>query len=600
MRAALRSAPAALAPVALLVLALGLFGYQLGMPHARDYDEGVYWESLRAMSRGHALFGEVYSSQPPLFLPLAYAFYSLFGATLAAARGGMVACGLVGLIGMYTIGRTLGGRCGGAAATVLLLAEPLYLMQAHTLQAEAPSIGFATLSIGLAYDAVREPRGRTHGVAAFLAGCAFTIALLCKLLALASGVALILIALLAYARARNDRGARTAVVRAVARFLFGVLAVAVPTALAFAPVWLHLVAQTFTLHVAAGPAYRAEQAHHLGNIANAIRTPLAFAALLGTAGAMLRRDVDVLVPLGWLAASVVMLVQIVPLQPHHLVALAPPLCALAALAFRPLPAPRVRQATYVLGAIAVVLATLTGIAAELRSYRDEPARETIGTSVATERRVLADLRATTRPGEVIVTDAQFLAALAGLNTPPHAVDTSFVRILSGSLDAASLIAQTREPGVRSVLFFSGRLTDPRLEAYRRWVARHFTRLASYGPGIELWRRDARSSASTVTASSIRPSSQAASASASGMRTTSMRSTSSGASGAGERSRPRKSATGCSTIEGISYAKPSDSHRAARTPASSRASRTAHASASSPGAQPPFTTSSTTASTAKRG
>src|SRR5205085_235390 len=35
-----------------------------------DYDEGVYWQSLRALAAGHPLFSSVYSSQPPAFLML--------------------------------------------------------------------------------------------------------------------------------------------------------------------------------------------------------------------------------------------------------------------------------------------------------------------------------------------------------------------------------------------------------------------------------------------------------------------------------------------------------------------------------------------------
>ncbi|HTJ27978.1 MAG TPA: glycosyltransferase family 39 protein [Candidatus Limnocylindria bacterium] len=588
---------AMLVPALLFGSALAMFAFRLGMPHARDYDEGVYWESLRAMHRGHPLFGQVYSSQPPLFLPLAYAFFVPLGSTLVAARSGMVACALVGLVGMYAIGRALGGRWGGLAAAVLLLTEPLYLMQARTLQAEAPSIGFATLSVGLAFFAVRTTTPRLRAAAALLAGAAFTIALLCKLLAIATIVPLALIALLA---SRGTGRVRKAIVRDAAAFVLGVAMVGVPCALALAPVMQHVAAQTFGLHFAAGTAYQAEEVHHLGDIEDAVRKPLALAALLGVLAAALRRDANVVVPLGWLIATIVMLSRIVPLQPHHLVALAPPLAALAGLALRPPQRSVAARAVVIAGGLTVALATFTGAAAERHVYREEASRETIGAPVALERRALAGLRAATKPGEVVVTDAQFLAGLAGLDIPPPLVDTSFVRVRSGSLDAAALIAQTSAPDVCAVLFFSGRLTEPELEPYRRWVAGHFARVAVYGPGMELWQRAARSSASAVTASSIRPSPHAASASAKGMRTISMRSTSSGSSGAGESSRPRKSATGCSTIEGISYAKPSASQRAARTPTSSRASRTAHASASSPGPRPPLTTSKTTASTAKRG
>lgn len=35
---------------------------------AHGYDEGVYWQSLLAMSDGHALYRDIFYSQPPLFL----------------------------------------------------------------------------------------------------------------------------------------------------------------------------------------------------------------------------------------------------------------------------------------------------------------------------------------------------------------------------------------------------------------------------------------------------------------------------------------------------------------------------------------------------
>jgi hypothetical protein len=32
----------------------------------RDFDEGVYWQSIRALARGEPLFRSVYASQPAL------------------------------------------------------------------------------------------------------------------------------------------------------------------------------------------------------------------------------------------------------------------------------------------------------------------------------------------------------------------------------------------------------------------------------------------------------------------------------------------------------------------------------------------------------
>ncbi len=48
------------------VIALAL-ALQTLQGQSADYDEGVYWQSLRAMANGHPLFGSVFSRSPPCF-----------------------------------------------------------------------------------------------------------------------------------------------------------------------------------------------------------------------------------------------------------------------------------------------------------------------------------------------------------------------------------------------------------------------------------------------------------------------------------------------------------------------------------------------------
>jgi hypothetical protein len=40
----------------------------------RDFDEGVYWQSLRALARAEPLFSSVFASQPPGFFDLLLPF----------------------------------------------------------------------------------------------------------------------------------------------------------------------------------------------------------------------------------------------------------------------------------------------------------------------------------------------------------------------------------------------------------------------------------------------------------------------------------------------------------------------------------------------
>ena len=72
--------------IALLLFALGIWMriHKLYLPFDRDgYDEGVYWQSLRAMSAGHALYQQIFYSQPPFFLFSIFPVFMLLGQTLS-------------------------------------------------------------------------------------------------------------------------------------------------------------------------------------------------------------------------------------------------------------------------------------------------------------------------------------------------------------------------------------------------------------------------------------------------------------------------------------------------------------------------------------
>jgi hypothetical protein len=84
----------------------------------------------------------------------------------------------------------------------------------------------------------------------------------------------------------------------------------------------------------------------------------------------------------------------------------------------------------------------------------------------------------------VITDGQFLAALAGRNTPPSLVDTSSVRINTGYITAQQLIQEAQSSNVQAVLFYTGRLTQ--VHAFYTWVTQHYQLAHRYGKGSELW------------------------------------------------------------------------------------------------------------------
>src|SRR5262249_40442524 len=122
----------------LLVIAALMRFYLLGVPFDRDsYDEGVYWQSLRAMLGGQSLYHSIFHSQPPFFLLSAFPVFALSGGTLLGARLSIALISLGGFLGVYVLGKVLAGRVGSLAAMLLLLVSPLYLAESQTIQAEA-------------------------------------------------------------------------------------------------------------------------------------------------------------------------------------------------------------------------------------------------------------------------------------------------------------------------------------------------------------------------------------------------------------------------------------------------------------------------------
>jgi hypothetical protein len=93
---------------------------------------------------------------------------------------------------------------------------------------------------------------------------------------------------------------------------------------------------------------------------------------------------------------------------------------------------------------------------------------------------IAAINAFTEPGEVIVSDNQYVASEADHSVPPELVDTSYVRIHTGSLTTAELEAVIERDHIRVVILASNRLaTAP---DFLPWLKTHFTLLAQAGKG----------------------------------------------------------------------------------------------------------------------
>lgn len=480
------------AALALLAIGIWLRLRQLGLPFDRDsYDEGVYWQTLRAMSAGYPLYQQTFYSQPPFFLLSIFPTYLLFGSTIWSARLGIALISVLGLLGALLLGKALRGRIGAIAALLLLVVDPLYLRESQTLQAEAPSVALSLLAVGLAYLWWERPESLSGLVLAIL--CAITLALgiYSKLLVVTAlvPVGLLMLAHLwrIYRRPlstwRNRISGSRSILWAMVAFLLVTLLLFLPFLGSFYALWQGMV----TFHTAAGETLKSQHAGNRPLIMTALLTLSGFAALYGTLAALLRRDWRVLPLLAWLLVTLFLLWRQVPLFAHHLVALGPPLIALAVMGIGPLQLKRKHLLTLANAATAfalvlILLVTATNAQVTRNYFSVQRAKSAIASS--TDTRVVQDLRQATQPGQLVVTDAQFIAALADRNTPPSLVDTSTVRIDTRYLTAQQLIDESSRSQVQAVLFYTGRLKN--VPVFHSWVAQHFKLARNYGGGKELW------------------------------------------------------------------------------------------------------------------
>ena len=452
-----------------------------------DYNEGVYWESLRAMANGHPLFGSVFSSQPPLFLLSVYPFYMIFGQSLTAARLALVFFSLAGVTGTYVAGRALGHRIIGAVACLLLSLDPLYEHGAHTLQAELPSIVlqvWAVACAALAMGATGRRRGWLAACAGVLLGCA----LLTKLFAIAALVPIVLYLSAPFARRwLDDDGILRQPpwrliqedVRQIAPTLgllaAGLLGVIVLILLPFIGQPGTVYDQVVRFHLVARQTISHPLHENLRLIdATLLAAPLIYTAMLAVL-VIAWRHMWVSVPLiFWALAAFVMLAQQQPLWEQHVVLLSPALALIggcgAFAAWQVLTAGRQRTGL----AITLILLMLAGGAGLAINW---PRDARANARTARELEMAIALQGVSAPDEVVLSDDQYVAALANRDLPPQLVDTSRVRITSGYLTAAQLEDVITRNRIRVILFASGRFDL--LPGFHAWVAEHYRQVATF-------------------------------------------------------------------------------------------------------------------------
>jgi 4-amino-4-deoxy-L-arabinose transferase-like glycosyltransferase len=144
-----------LAEATLLATAAALFLYRLGADALRDWDEAVYAAVAREMLERRdwlsPSLGDVYyPNKPPLLYWLMAAFDGLFGAGELSSRLPTALFGLLGVVGVFLVGRRLHGRQTGLLAALVLATAPQWLRFSRQAMLDVPlsaSLVFAMLGL---------------------------------------------------------------------------------------------------------------------------------------------------------------------------------------------------------------------------------------------------------------------------------------------------------------------------------------------------------------------------------------------------------------------------------------------------------------------
>ena len=521
LSAALRAWVARITPagwVAIGACALSLaLALQTLQGTTNDYDEGVYWQSLRAMANGHPLFSSTFSSQPPLFLLSVYPFYIIFGQSLGAARLALVAFSVAGVAGVYIAGRALGARGIGAVASVLLALDPLYQHGAHTLEAELPSVALQIWALTTALLALRAT-GRRRGWLAVVSGALLGCALLVKLFAVAALVPMVLyLGAPLLRRWLDEKGglrwptgeAMLAGLRQIAPTLGlaaaglagAVILIMLPFVAQLGPVYDQVV----RFHLAAAQADSYPLSHNLEWLRyGLVDTRLIYLPIFAALVIVWRRLWFAAPLILWALADFVTLVRQQPLLDHHIVLISPALALIAGCGvfaawrvFRarlasPLPVGQgLGRGPWRIGlaltAVALMLACFSSLTLTLQ--RNAAANGPVATRTL---QMAIALQGVSAPDEVVLSDDQYVAALANRDVPPQLVDTSAVRITSGYLTARELETDVTRSRIHVILFANGRFDL--LPGFRDWVAARYTQVETFDHGGALFLLEPKSNA----------------------------------------------------------------------------------------------------------
>lgn len=453
-------------PLAFLITML------LKFPHRAyfefDTDEGINLMKALLVLRGHPLYREIWSDQPPLFTYLLAGWFRLFGLNVEAARllvllfaSLLMSAGMLFLRKIWGVWHALAG-----AGLVALL--PYFLPLSMATMIGLPSLAFAMMSLERLAEWHLHHRRAVLVVSAILLGLSVLTKLFTAFLA---PVFLAGILLDAYRRTGTPRPWKHILIPVLEWSIWFVLLVFGALFLIAGPASL---AQLLAPHLAAGQSSYLQAYSQIEPLGKQLASslPILVLALLGAAWIALSRRWLSICPLIWALFASFLLSQYSLIWYHHLLVITLPAALVAAVAIGEMLAWPHRLLRHRPLRIAPVLLWILTLACAVWVFTNrlplareqflppEPEHPIHGEATRDEKLVarMADYAPLTH---WVVTDLPMYAFRAGLPTPPELAVLSTKRLESGALTEEQIIdiVQTYQP--EQILL--GRFKFPTLE-----------------------------------------------------------------------------------------------------------------------------------------
>ena len=432
----------------------------------RDYDEGVFWQTIRALARGEPMFNSVFASSPPGFFYALLPFYFVVH-SIASLRAGVLLLCLAGLAATYVLARLLTGDLGGLVAVLLATTSLVYWHESTVLQADGPSVALSTLAVAMSLIALRT-EGRTRDALAAAAGLALAFSVGTKFFGVVGAVPIAIVLLSA------SRGRGRLLAAALLGGVLGTMILLVPIIGAPEAAYKQLIVS----HLRAGELAHFGISRNLGYLLTQRQLPLEALGIGGALVGLIRRDRSVLMPLAWAVVSLIAILTYEPIFPHHLVLLTPSLALLAAVGVAN--ARGIGRPAFAIAAVLVVGTAAVGVAVDTRE-----ALRTLAPDLH-DAEMTAAVRAHGQPDDYWFSDNAYAVAAADRNIPGPLVDTSGQLTAAGLLTVDDLERTRVRYDVKWILADNGRLE--RVPGFHAWVLAHFHPIESLGGGAIIYQR----------------------------------------------------------------------------------------------------------------